>query len=502
MDFRPEVGEKIIIDLPYVFLAHPAAPSFPYGQSGRRGTVYQVRLETDQTFHAIKVFTDSFRDPRNANTVSRLIHYSTLPGLRACRRRTVIPNRYLNLLQKYPQLEYAVLMPWIEGETWFDLISGLIPISTDQSFAIGRSFLQCLTAMETHQLAHCDLSGANLLVQLDQRKTSLVDVEEMYGPDMEMLDFKKRPAGTPGYAHQTAINGLWSSEADRFAGAILIAEILGWSNEHIRQSAFEAQYFNQDEIQTSCERYQILCKELRREWGDQIANAFVTAWSSKNILDCPSFSDWSSLLDTIATEPFFHQPVVEETPKPDLQEVGSSTSYPLSVEDVIHTPTYKVLDLGHIESSIKPVTPNSQTSQWQALVKRFNLQPRIILIILGVLGLLVVSFSAGGWLLANRSSTPNPNLSYVIGHVEDSSSKSLDNVSVTITVTLVNSGESETQSKRTNNEGNFQIGFNLEGEATAEISISGYGYQFTPTNRNVNLSHSNIRPFGNFQMIK
>ncbi|MBV5348021.1 carboxypeptidase regulatory-like domain-containing protein, partial [bacterium] len=216
-----------------------------------------------------------------------------------------------------------------------------------------------------------------------------------------------------------------------------------------------------------------------------------------NILDCPSFSDWSSLLDTIATEPFFHQPAIEETPKPDLQE-----AYPLPVEDVLQTPTYKVLDLGHVESPVKTVTPKPQTSQWQALARRFNLQPRIILIILGVLGLLVVSFSAGGWLLANRASTPNPNLSYVTGHVEDSSSNSLDNASVTITVILVNSGESETQSKRTDNEGNFQIGFNLEGEATAEISISGYGYQFTPTNRNVNLSHSNIRPFGNFQMLK
>lgn len=37
------------------------------------------------------------------------------------------------LLRQYPELEYAILMPWIEGSTWFDMVIQKTAIDQDSS---------------------------------------------------------------------------------------------------------------------------------------------------------------------------------------------------------------------------------------------------------------------------------------------------------------------------------------------------------------------------------
>ena len=77
----------------------------------------------------------------------------------------------------------------------------------------------------------------------------LVDVEQMYSPKMDRPDVLL--AGSPGYAaHRTVHSGLWSSYADRFAGAVIIAEMLGWSDPAIVNRAWGESYFDQHEMQT------------------------------------------------------------------------------------------------------------------------------------------------------------------------------------------------------------------------------------------------------------
>jgi hypothetical protein len=317
MDFRPEVNERIIIDQPFIFCEHPAAPGLPYGQSGRRGTVYQIRLE-DGSYHALKVFVSHFQDERNALMAQRLQNFAGMPGLQVCYRKVIIPRQYPHLIQKYPQLGYGVVMPWVEGETWYDIMFGVTPLTAGQSYGLARDFVHCLCEMENRRLAHCDLSGANILMQIDQARVALVDVEEMYGPDLKSPDQKKLPAGTPGYAHSTASRGLWSPEADRFAGAVLLAEILGWSSERVRESASEGQYFEKDEVQTLCKRYQTLREVLRREWGNPVSSLFAQAWFSKQLKDCPTFHQWESALGELSGSEAYPRPApVEEDPQPD-----------------------------------------------------------------------------------------------------------------------------------------------------------------------------------------
>jgi len=296
-DFRPEIGTQILLNEPYEFTAHPAALGLPYGQTGRRGTVYQIRRISDGTVHAIKIFTKLFQDPRNEHTAARLSSFAGMPGLQVCSRSVHAKLQFPELVHQFPQLEYAVLMPWVKGETWYDFIFGKESLTHDQSWRLASHFLSCLCQLEKHRMAHCDLSGANILIQTDTCTVAMVDVEEIYSPDLYLLDEKKRPAGTPGYAHKTAYRGLWNSFADRFAGAVLLAEMLGWCDENVREHACEAQYFEDDEVQApQSERLTILLGTLRREWGENVAALFMRAWNSNTLDECPKFEAWAAAL--------------------------------------------------------------------------------------------------------------------------------------------------------------------------------------------------------------
>lgn len=290
MSFRPEVNQTLIIDgLTYLFTEHPAAPGMPYGQTGRRATVYQV--QTDGIFHALKVFTPAFRSSRVAQTAARLQSFAALPGLQVCDRTVLTPEHHRALLAQQPDLAYAVLMPWVAGETWQELLLGRQPFTPEQSLALACTFANILATMERQGLAHCDLSGPNLIIQLSALSVTLVDVEELYVPGLTRPE--KLPGGSEGYAHKIAPQGLWSAEADRFAGAVLLAEMLGWCDENIRQIAYSEQVFDPAEMQQNSERYQRLLAVLRERWGEAIADTFARAWHSETLMDCPTLATWA-----------------------------------------------------------------------------------------------------------------------------------------------------------------------------------------------------------------
>ncbi len=307
MPYRPKPNNEIEIDaITYRFTEHPAAPGMAYGQTGRRATVYQVRAQ-DGSLHALKVFTRAWRDPRNAVSAQRLRAFASLPGLQVCERTVFTPETHAELIGAYPDLEYAVLMAWVSGETWQEVMLNGRPLSIDQSREIGLAFLSILERMERESLAHCDLSGPNVLMQFSPIQVALVDVEDLYGPDLARPD--KVGGGSSGYAHKTAPRGLWQANADRFAGAILLAEMLGWCDERVRRIGYGEQYFDPAEVQQSSERYQVLYSVLREKWDSGVADAFARAWFSETLEECQSFQEWDHLLNPA--------PVVIEQPTPE-----------------------------------------------------------------------------------------------------------------------------------------------------------------------------------------
>ena len=307
MSLAFEVGQELLIEgTSYRIAEHPAAPGIPHGQEGRQAIVYRVVTEGGDA-RALKVFKPHYRSPALVAQAERIAPYAALPGLQVCRRTVLTPQRHQALLRQYPDLAYAVLMPWIEGATWCEVLTGGWTLTPTKSLALARSLAKVLAVMERRGLAHCDLSGANVMLpewgDFDRRAPAgtedvdivLVDVEQMYGPGMERPE--KLPGASPGYAHRSASDGLWGEWADRFAGAVLMGEMLGWCDEQVRQAAGEGEsYFNPDEMQQETTRYRLLIQVLEARWGHDVAAAFEQAWFSDTPATCPSPAAWTEIL--------------------------------------------------------------------------------------------------------------------------------------------------------------------------------------------------------------
>ncbi|MCJ8010727.1 hypothetical protein MUG84_03080 [Paenibacillus sp. KQZ6P-2] len=309
MSYQPNPGELIRINgKVYTVGQHPAAPGLAYAQAGRQGIVYQL-IPTEGGPHeakALKVFFPKFRIPAMVYQSETMEMYSQSPGLQVCSRDVLTPERNGELIAEHPDLLYAVLMPWVYGFTWFDIIADQRQLKRTESLSLAKALSSIGSGMEQRGLAHCDLSAPNVMlpffseVDLPDKSSAveLVDVEQMYSPKMDRPDVLL--TGSPGYAaHRTVQSGLWSAYADRFAGAIILAEMLGWCDPLVVDKAWGESYFDQHEMQNPCERYFILKKSLEHNWGAKVVELFTRAWESQDVSSCPTFGEWLVTLSSI-----------------------------------------------------------------------------------------------------------------------------------------------------------------------------------------------------------
>lgn len=256
--------------------------------------VYQITSGHEE--RALKVFKPRFRVPSMVALTRRLAPFAELPGLQVCRRLVITPQQHDNLLTLDPDLLYAVVMPWIKGPTWMEVLFNSQAMTPEESLSLARGFALVLAGMEQEGLAHCDLSGPNVLLPMfagaasDQGPVALVDVEQLYGPDLRKPE--TITSGSSGYTHRIAPEDPWSPEADRFAGAILLAEMLGWCDTQVREAAWGETYFDPDELQRDSQRYQLLDSVLRARWGDNTARLLERAWASDTLGECATFGEW------------------------------------------------------------------------------------------------------------------------------------------------------------------------------------------------------------------
>jgi hypothetical protein len=316
------VNDQLTINgVTYRVAEHPAAPGFPYGQEGRAGIVYQLlpsptgRAAGGEGAAALKVFKPRFRSPALLTQAQRLAPFAALPGLAACQRTILSPTHHPDLLRQHPDLTYAALMPWIAGPTWLDVLLAKQPLPAQQALALAHSLAEALEAMELRGIAHCDLSAANLILPLlaGGSGIALVDLEGLFAPGLSQP--QTLSSGSAGYAHAQAAAGLWSPNADRFAGAVLLAEMLGWCAPEVTQAAWGESYFDPQEMQQDSARYQALLAALQRHWGDAVARLFARAWHSETLADCPTFGEW---LLALPGQPAAEQRAAGAIPSPSL----------------------------------------------------------------------------------------------------------------------------------------------------------------------------------------
>src|SRR2546423_1429610 len=165
--FNPSPQERIVLKGDeYVFLCHPQIPSMVLASEGARATVYKSRKSIDSKHHALKVFKKAYRTPDLFDSARRLTRVEAYAGFRAAKRFTLSPND--PSVRAQPDLEYAILMPWLDGKTWFDI---LVEASTDGSpynragaVYLCRRFLQVMSQVESGGMAHSDIAPGNVII--------------------------------------------------------------------------------------------------------------------------------------------------------------------------------------------------------------------------------------------------------------------------------------------------------------------------------------------------
>ena len=110
----------------------------------------------------------------------------------------------------------------------------------------------------------------------------------------------KRGFGTDGYRHLRNAVSLWGPNADRFAGAILLSEILGWHDQSIRDTAGAEHYFDQAELHHPANTRYIFLKQILRQRSRILESFLERAWDSKRLSSCPSMQEWELAIQNIS----------------------------------------------------------------------------------------------------------------------------------------------------------------------------------------------------------
>lgn len=377
--FNPTLQTVLVVDDQELkFTPHPVVPTLVWGQEGRHAIVYHLHNNGDN--YALKVFRPVFRHPGLLEAANALWTYHELPGMRVCKQTVITRETHPELVEKHEDLDYAMLMPWITGKTWFDYLQTRERLTLDQSRAVAESMAWTLYALEINYLAHCDLSAGNVIVDPKLDMVHLVDVEDLYSPWLEPPPMV--PAGTPGYQHaQASSAGQWGPLGDRFAGALLMAEMLGWAHPEVRKAAYGESYFAPNEIQQDNERYDILRSTLEI-YDPGFAEVFDDTWRADSFESCPPLKTWYDLLDALPRGPVVQWAPVDAK---DFEEI-----VPIPPEIAVGKPQ---------EPKPAPAMPTVDTRRGcmpagclkgcRAIATAFGL----ILTLLGVLGLVVAQTS-------------------------------------------------------------------------------------------------------------
>jgi serine/threonine protein kinase len=300
----PAINEAIFLDRKYHFTETPHAPGVVYAEVGRKAKVY--RVINGGNAYALKAFKPKYRSREIVENTRRIADFAEVPGLSVAHRLVITPEGYPDAIDDYPDFTYAVIMPWVEGKSWFNYLSGKVALRKHESMRLARQLINTIFELEKRELAHCDLSSSNFVFSADFGHVELIDIEDMFG--YGLLPPKGKPKGTSGYTPSwLKSDGAWEAGADRFSTSILVSEILGWQFEEIRETSSGDTYFADGEFGHKSKRFRLLSEHLE-QFHPELSRLFKTTWYAESLEECPRISDWKRVLDTI------REPIMEISP--------------------------------------------------------------------------------------------------------------------------------------------------------------------------------------------
>jgi serine/threonine protein kinase len=295
-----QIGATYFEFLPHPFFLDDKDAVFVL--EGGSAFIYKICDADSGEYFALKVFKRDARNEQVAYIAATLAQYTDLVEFQAERRVCLTRNTHPDLIALYPELAYAILMPWISTPTWTGILLNPQASATytrEQALSLARATATALSRLETHGLAHADIAGGNVVPSPDRQQIQLLDPENMYLPGMPPPLHMSQ--GTPGYQHRyPGAHGQWCPEGDRFAGAILLVEMLTWWNPRVRARVADnaETLFRPEEhqaIETPCLQ---AVRDTLYTLQPQLLELFDRAWLSPTLADCPPLRTWATTLST------------------------------------------------------------------------------------------------------------------------------------------------------------------------------------------------------------
>lgn len=296
IEFRPDLMTRLLIHSSYYeFLPHPVLPGEVHRVLREQATTYQLRRYPDNTQWALRVCNPGYRETQIVQKTEYLQQFQNLPGLRAANRICLTKAAFPELLSMYPALEFAVLMPWILGPTWAGFMDDAnisASYTMQQALELALTMSHTLWSLETSHLTHTDVAGDNVVV-INPRRVELIDLDGLYSHGMPLPPKPSR--GWRGYQHRNLDQrGNCRPEGDRYAGAILLTEMLTWWKPLVRALTDGDSFFqlgNQEQPELLTRRLKAVRATLR-EISPGLQQLFDRAWNSASPAECPDFAMW------------------------------------------------------------------------------------------------------------------------------------------------------------------------------------------------------------------
>lgn len=300
--FAPTLNMSLAIaSQTYEFMPHPHFPDDEvFVVEGGEALLYQLREPVYGRLYALKVMKPVYRSEQCVRVAVTLQQYKDEPGFLLGNRLCLRKARFPQLITTYPELEYATLMPWLPGRTWAGILLDHIASShytLDVAQKLAATTASVLQRLEALQFAHTDIAGGNVLILPSFRQVELLDLEGLFMSDMPAASWRSH--GSPGYQHRKLDQrGQSRPDGDRFAGAILLTEMLTWWNPLVRAHTSDdaESLFTPDTLQTTGSPVWQSVRDTLWTLNPDLLHLFDQAWASSDLSQCPTLRSWARCL--------------------------------------------------------------------------------------------------------------------------------------------------------------------------------------------------------------
>lgn len=278
--------------------------------TGARASIYKLKHRLSNDTFALKVFKPEFQDAYPSQNFEFFQqNLPSIPAFRWVKHRILInPNTDAMLIEQYPQLRNAILMPWLELQSLDGIRADLkgkpaTYTSSQKCRTLAKVLADTLCKLEVAEIAHGDIANSNMLVDWNNEELYLIDIEDMFHPSLpKPATIADSKGGTEGYRFHD-MYASWCREADRFAGAILISELLTLDQEDSQEVSAEESFFTQDDLDDreyngpNIPRYKIIINDMQQlTHGMELTKLIQAAWQAKTIGDAPRITEWHKIL--------------------------------------------------------------------------------------------------------------------------------------------------------------------------------------------------------------